>query len=225
MLPFTARGEFHPEWVKTISLQVLNYAGIWTENWRKSSPSPKHSCTNEISLAVAPDEYFATVSPLNPLLGPLWLEHCIRRSEWLTPVSWRAWQTPADRCRQAVSVGHLPWPAGSLQMNNLWLEPRGLWEDNGGQDIGMCKSMQRKVHKGQCRGFDVGWCRKLKRTLIRTWGRSLKAGSSIWSVWYEAISTWWLLRFTMFMSEWESVCALVSLVLCVDKYVQPPNIV
>lgn len=93
------------------------------------------------------------------------------------------------------------------------------------QDIGMCKSMQRKVHKGQCRGFDVGWCRKLKRTLIRTWGRSLKAGSSIWSVWYEAISTWWLLCFTMFMSEWESVCALVSLVLCVDKYVQPPNII
>lgn len=55
-----------------------------------------------------------------------WWEHCIGRFEWLTPVSWRAWHTPADRCRLAVWAGLLPWPAGSLQMNSLWWVPPGL---------------------------------------------------------------------------------------------------
>lgn len=51
--------------------------------------------------------------------------------EWLTPASWPAWHTPADRCRLATSAGPPPWPAGSPQKSNLWWAPPALWGQRG----------------------------------------------------------------------------------------------
>lgn len=93
----------------------------------RNAHAPRYHCQKlNLALTVV-GQYFAPVLPLCPLLGFHWWQHCIGRFVWLTPVSWRAWHTPADRCRLAVSAGLLPWPAGNLQMNSLWWVPPGLW--------------------------------------------------------------------------------------------------
>lgn len=87
------------------------------------------------------------VSPLCTSLTSHWLSILRWKVfEWLTPVSWRAWQTPADRCRLAVSAGPLPWPAGSLQMNSLWWVRPGLWAQRTGDNRGTSVSANRCNH-------------------------------------------------------------------------------